>query len=371
MDEIKIYRLNYIGSKFKLLNWIEECITEFTGIKDFSNLRIADIFSGTGIVSSYFKEKNAIIFSNDSEIYSSIIVNSMINSYYNEKVSNLIELFNSEISGKKSPEKSPGFITKNYSPYQGNERKFFTEENAKIIDYLRNRIEESKDKLTYEEYIFLLASLIVSSDSVSNVPAVYGCFLKEFKAKALKKLNLNPIHNIKASETIQKNFITNLDVLSEEFKINLSNFGPNIVYLDPPYNERQYSKNYFPLNVIALSPEFQEKEILKGKTGIPESCFVSDFCKKKNVKQAFVKLFETLKYSKNSDISEFSKVSKFPLYVFLSYNSESLISKDSLIELLTSYGEVVVKEKDYKRFKSFDYNQDKDIQEYLFCIKMF
>lgn len=362
MEESKVYRLNYIGSKYKLLDWIEESIVEFTGIKDFKSVKIADIFSGTGIVSKFFRDKKAIIFSNDSELYSSIIVNSLINSSYNSKLSKIIE----ELNEDKETEVL-GFITKNYSPYQGNERKFFTETNAKRIDYLRKRIEDLKENLTFNEYIFLVASLIVSADAVSNVPAVYGCFLKEFKVKALKDLKLNPIHNLE-EETFSEdlsyksslNSVYNLDVLCEEFKINLKNFGPNIVYLDPPYNERQYSKNYFPLNVIALSPDFQEKEILKGKTGIPESCFISDFCKKKTVKQAFTKLFETLKYSKTSE----------QLYVFLSYNSESLINKESLIELLSVYGEISVKEKDYKRFKSFNYNEDKDIQEYLFQIKM-
>jgi hypothetical protein len=33
------------------------------------------------------------------------------------------------------------------------------------------------------------------------------------------------------------------------------------------------------------------------------------------------------------------------------------------------YGTASVTERDYKRFKSFEYNEDKEIKEYLFCLK--
>ena len=90
----------------------------------------------------------------------------------------------------------------------------------------------------------------------------------------------------------------------------------DVLYLDPPYNERQYSKNYFPLNIIAKTPEQLLTELpLKGKTGIPTDCFLSPFCKKGNsVENAFKFLFSGLKTK----------------WIFLSYNSESIISKEKI-----------------------------------------
>jgi adenine-specific DNA-methyltransferase len=124
--------------------------------------------------------------------------------------------------------------------------------------------------------------------------------------------------------------------------------------LDPPYNERQYSKNYFPLNIIAKTPELLVGQELKGKTGIPSDCFISPFCKKgATVEKAFDTLVRELKTQ----------------WVFLSYNSESLVSKEKMLTLLKKYGEVSIIERDYKRFKSFEYNKDTSIQEYLFCLK--
>ena len=132
--------------------------------------------------------------------------------------------------------------------------------------------------------------------------------------------------------------------------MTLDTITADIVYLDPPYNERQYSKNYFPLNIIAGSPHTNVS--LKGKTGIPEDCFLSSFCRKREVEESIKKLFQKLKAK----------------WVFLSYSSESLVSKDRMIEILEQFGQVSLVERDYKRFKSFEYNENAAIKEYIFCV---
>jgi adenine-specific DNA-methyltransferase len=245
-----------------------------------------------------------------------------------------------------------GYITRNYSPYQTCERMFFTIENARRIDYVRGKIEDMRAEFTDAEYKFMVASLLMSADAVSNVPAVYGCYLKNFKAKALKAMELKAVH--KCAKTSRHESVSyNLDVLDDDLIGSVNRFGANIVYLDPPYNERQYSKNYFPLNMIAMTPTEQRVEAaLKGKTGIPQSCFMSSFCKKGEVESSFTKLFDKLKVD----------------YIFVSYNSESLLSKEKMMEIMGKYGSVTVIERDYKRFKSFEYNEDVAIKEYLFCL---
>ena len=39
-----------------------------------------------------------------------------------------------------------------------------------------------------------------------------------------------------------------------------------------------------------------------------------------------------------------------------------------MLEIMNLYGNASVIEKEYKRFKSFEYNKDIDIKEYLFCL---
>ena len=345
-----INRLNYIGSKFQLLSWLESSIKEKTGYSDFKDKVVADLFAGTGIVSHHFRTLGAITITNDAELYSSIISEAFALSTYTEPCSQYIMLINNEIIEKKHITGEVGYIQKHYSPFESCQRMFFTIENAMRIDYIRQRIEDIKVSISHSDYTFLLASLLLSADAVSNVPAVYGCYLKKFKAKAEKLLILKPIHNNTLPPVNGSKAYCNNTTLSNF----LVQFESDIVYLDPPYNQRQYSKNYFPLNMIAKTPEEKNKEPeLKGMTGIPQTCFISTLCQKNVVESEFTSMIRALKTK----------------WIFISYNSESLIKKDAMIKILEKFGEVSVIEREYKRFKSFEYNEDKAIMEYLFCLK--
>lgn len=345
-----VKRLNYIGSKYQLLEWITDIMKEKTGWDTFAEKTVADLFAGTGIVSHHFRTLGSTVISNDAELYSSIIARAFTCSTYTSRCAEVIATLNQELADKKYESSPLGFITRVYSPTGACTRMFFTQENAKRIDYLRNRLDElQRDNLTHEEHSFLVASLLMSADAVSNVPAVYGCYLKNFKAKALKELTLAPVHQYTTPASSQS-CTTQSDVLADAL---LQSVDADIVYLDPPYNERQYSKNYFPLNMIAMSPSLPEPE-LHGKTGIPEGCFVSPFCKRgASVENAFEKIVKNLRYK----------------WMFISYNSESLIGRERMIEILGKYGDVSVVERDYKRFKSFQYNENLAIKEYMFCLK--
>lgn len=327
-------RLNYIGCKYQLLEWIETCMLEKTGWESVLGKKIADLFAGTGSVSYYFRTRGAIPISNDAELYSSLITQAATQCAYTDECKQWIDRLNNN-------ERHIGLITRHYSPYLDCERMYWTIENAQRIDWIRNQIEEIKGTSLYT---FLLASLLLSADAVSNVPAVYGCYLKTFKKQALKPIVLTPIHTL-TTPCLPETAVFQQDVLTLCVRADA-------VYLDPPYNERQYSKNYFPLNVLAGPPDAPMD--LHGKTGIPSDCFVSPFCKKRSVESAFRQLLKNLSSP----------------WVFLSYNSESLVSKERMVELLSEYGDVSVIEKNQTRFKNFSYNGDKALQEYLFCVKM-
>ena len=373
-------RLNYIGSKFQLLDWITSTMNAKTGLFGGSGsspsrpIIVADIFAGTGIVSYHFRTKyGAKVISNDAELYSSVITHAFTCSVYNEKCKSVIAMLCGELEAKRylggvGGVGGVGFVTRNYSPYEGNERMFFTVDNAQRIDYVRRRLEELKVKgggggggcggLSDDEYKFILASILITADNVSNVPAVYGCYLKKFKAKAIRAFILEPIHK-HTTPCIVGSRTHCSDVLSSAFLSDASLAGTDITYIDPPYNKRQYSKNYFPLNIIAKPPHqlasVSEAPVLKGKTGIPTDCFVSPFCKSGGgvCEAAFDKLFRELKTK----------------WIFLSYNSESIVPKEKMLEIMRRYGVASVEECDYKRFKSFKYNGNLEIKEYLFCMR--
>jgi adenine-specific DNA-methyltransferase len=337
-------RLNYIGCKSQLLDWIHTVILQQTGLTSLKGVKVADLFAGTGVVSYFFREQGAQVITNDKEPYSAMITEAATTSTFTPRIQQILQTLNADLDTNKH-EATEGFITLHYSPYKDCERKFFTVDNARRIDYCRETLAGLPDSVSSQERAFLWASLLWSADAVSNVPAVYGCYLKNFKTKATQTLVLRPIHTNRTPPHPQSRAFQE-SVTSGEF---LNKWNADIVYLDPPYNERQYSKNYFPLNMILQPSQHQ----LKGKTGIPEECFLSPFCRAKDVKQAFRTLIQGVRAT----------------WVFLSYNSESLIPQKEMLELLGEFGTASVVEKEYKRFKSFEYNEDKAVTEYLYCLK--
>lgn len=337
-------RLNYIGSKYQLLDWLDAEIRARTGWDSFAGRRIADLFAGTGIVSWHFRCAGAAVIANDAETYSSIITAALVSGVYTPALRDTISALNAEIEAGNHASET-GYITQHYSPATGGERLFFTADNARRIDYLRRRFEELTS-LSPDDRVFLIASLLLAADAVSNVPAVYGCYLKSFKEKARRPLVLRPVHE-RAEPPVAGSHVLREDVTCLAPGV----IAADAVYLDPPYNERQYSKNYFPLNVIARG-EAMDGVTLGGKTGIPSDCFLSPFCRRKDVAGAFERVIAGLTVP----------------WIFVSYSSEGLISRADLEALLAKYGEVTVSERTYKRFKSFKYNESGEVREYLFCL---
>jgi len=105
----------------------------------------------------------------------------------------------------------------------------------------------------------------------------------------------------------------------------------DILYLDPPYNQRQYGANYHLLNTIAKYDNF----IPKGKTGLREYNR-SNYCKRKEVTLNFEELIKNANFK----------------YIFLSYNNEGLMGKEEIANVMKKYGKYDLITKEYQRFKA-------------------
>jgi adenine-specific DNA-methyltransferase len=333
--------LNYIGSKHSLLQFIESTIRHEMETTDFSNKKFADLFSGTSSVGFLFRTLNcSTIYANDMEYYSYVIARASLCSNYTEKVKKLMNVIILE------SEPFIGCVSQNYSESGDEKRMFFSIENANRIDGMRMKLEEIQPTITESEYYFLLASIIVSADKCANVPAIYGSFLKEYKKSAVNPIKLEPIHT--KTGIIKNNRAFQLDCVDFADKMGAVDF----VYLDPPYNERQYSKNYHILNYIARYDESLE---IYGKTGLIKDVALSDWCSKKTAPAILDKLLE--------------KLHKKTKYVFMSYNNEGIIGHDAIKEIFEKYFDTKIVSHETKRFKNFKYNDTGTTIEYLWVGK--
>jgi adenine-specific DNA-methyltransferase len=337
--------MRFIGCKSNLIPFIESFIKE----KNIRGEIFCDLFAGTSSVGKKFKELGYKIVSNDLLYFSYVLqkVYLELNEYpeFNKLLNKLnidpaeISLFTSDSQNAKAAlnylnklKGIEGFIYKNYSDegtansqYQ---RLYFTGNNAKKIDVIRQTIEEWKNQnlITDKEYYFLLCTLIEAVPFISNISGTYSAFLKTWDKRSFKKLTLKLPFIIKSKKNHKVFNEDGIDVITKIDAID-------ILYLDPPYNERQYAPNYHILETIAK----WDNPVIKGKTGMRDY---------QEQKSAFCNAILGIKA-----LESILMHGKFK-HLILSYNDEGIMSEKKIINLFKKYGKVEVIEQNYQRYKS-------------------
>lgn len=328
--------MRYIGNKTKLLDFIYETISEHTDIYSIS--KFYDLFAGTGAVSNHMRIKYNIV-ANDI-LKSSYFVNKGLLQNKPILPENIFNILNNL--------QEEGFIYNNYSE-TGSNRLYFSEENGKKIDGIRNYLfSEKKNKnLSMEQFEYLMYCFIYAIHKVSNTTGVYGAYLKKLNGVAKNRLVLEELDIIETDKTIEvynKNCIDLLEKIEEN----------DIVYIDPPYNSRQYNSNYHLLETIVSDVDPKIK-IVKGKesvSGLPDNIedSKSSWCSKGLIEKEIEKIGNCK-----------SK------YVFMSYNNEGLISIEKIGEIFGKYGKVIIKKMDHKKYKSNINSNKSTVEEVIIC----
>jgi adenine-specific DNA-methyltransferase len=233
-----------------------------------------DLFAGTGVVGLHFKKKGYQIIANDIQYYSYVLNRHYVGNHkellFAGLENEIADLKNTELADRKFAvckylnkiEGAKGFIYKNYclggTKRRKEQRLYFSDENGMKCDAIRAKIEnwKNENKISDDEYYFLVASLIESVDKCANTASVYGAFLKKLKKSALNGFVLKP-----AALVINDQ---NHEVHNDDINKLVCEIEGDILYLDPPYNQRQYATNYHLLETIA---KYDHPEI-HGKTGL-------------------------------------------------------------------------------------------------------
>lgn len=326
----------YLGNKYSLSDFIRKVVDEnCKGI----NI-VIDIFSGTGAVANIFKDK--LVITNDL-LYSNYISNYAwfgYEEYSSKKIIELIYGYNQIKTNENN------YMRANFADT------FFSADDCSKIGYIREDIETKyKNKeINFKEYTILLTSLLYAMDRIANTVGHYDAYRKNIDFERTLVLNV-----LLPEKTINSNNLCyNLDA-NELIK----SVKGDLLYLDPPYNSRQYCDAYHLLeNVI----RWEKPEVYGTARKMDRTSLKSDYCMI-TATEAFEELIE------KADTK----------YIMLSYNnmsnkgndrSNAKISDEDIMKILTKKGKVTIFESDYKSFSTGKSNI-KNNKERLFLCEVF
>lgn len=327
----------YIGSKAKLLDWIFSEIEQNTIGDSF-----LDLFAGTGCVAERALQKyknvavNDILYSN-KVIYEAFWSNKK---YDKNKINKLVEKFNKLDAIK---------LTSNYfSENFGN--KYFGIYDSQKIGYIRDYIEIIKNsrKINEREYNILIASLIYSMDKIANTVGHYEAYRKikikdnKFQFKLIK---------------IKKYEGRNITIFRNDANEIVKNLKADIIFLDPPYNSRQYSRFYHILENVA---EWKKPELF-GVALKPNAENMSEYCRN-NAPIIFDDLISKLK-------CKYIVVTYNNTYNSKSNSSKNKISFDEIVNSLNKRGKTKIFESRHKFFNAGKTNFSNH-KEFLFITEV-
>jgi len=353
--------MRYIGSKKRLLPFIHETLLKY----DISGHTFCDLFAGTATVGHYFKQWGFQIISCDLLYLSYIMQQVKLNIHHMpsfERVAQHLDLkskpqetyaqeiidYLNQVAGFK------GFIYRHYAPggtaQEPVVRKYYTDENAQKIDAIRQLLEAWKylNIINTPELHILLYALLNAASLYANTTATMTSFLKSWDHKALKPLKLILPQLTPSAFSHQ--------VYCQDSVALVDTLNPvDILYLDPPYTGKQYAASYHLLETLARYDDPQVHGISGKRTS---HALDSALSRKVDALNALEHIVQSRCYR----------------HLLLSYSSESLISHERLMAMLSQYGEVAVRSCALRRYNSMAHDDPRNnpktyVKERLYYLK--
>ena len=315
MTTTKINNRRYLGNKYRLLPFITEVISAECG----SFNTFADIFAGTGAVSSSYTDKT--LYTNDI-LYSNYLCH--LTWFSDEafdisKIEKYIEYFNSELPYEDN------YMTENFSDT------YFSRKNCSKIGFIRENIENEfkSGKINTRERAMLITSLLYGIDKIANTCGHYDAYRKDVEfpesfTMCVPEPNTNLKHN---------------HCYNEDTNELVKNISADVVYIDPPYNSRQYCDAYHLIENIA---RWKKPEVFGVAKKMDRTALKSRYCTR-SAPSAFKDLIDNLNAK----------------YIVVSYNnmankgndrSNARISDTQILDTLKTKGKVKTYSEQFKAF---------------------
>lgn len=330
----KINNRRYLGNKYRILPFIKQTIAENCG--DFETF--ADIFAGTGAVSSAYTDK--ILYTNDI-LYSNYLCHL---TWFSDEVFDIskiekhINLYNSEIPFEEN------YMTQNFSGT------YFSDKVCSKIGFIRENIENEfkSGKINSRERAMLITSLLYGIDKIANTCGHYDAYRKnaelpESFTMCVPEPNVNLKHN---------------HCFNEDTNELVKKISADVVYIDPPYNSRQYCDAYHLIENVA---RWEKPKVFGVAKKMDRTALKSKYCTRE-APAAFEDLVKNISAK----------------YIVVSYNnmakkgndrSNARISDSQILETLENKGEVKTFSQPLKAFTTGK-SEHSDNEERLFVCKV-
>jgi len=334
MNYQSINNRRYLGNKYKLLPFIKKVVDENCQVVQV----FADLFAGTGAVSSAFVDRRLI--TNDI-LYSNYISNLAwfgAAKYDTAKIEKCVSAYNSLVSNEEN------YMTENFADT------FFSRAVCSKIGWIRQDIESKYENgvLNDRERAILITSLLYAMDRIANTCGHYDAYRKG--AELAGDIRLSCLAASNANNDGNLCFNQDINELAPSIYADL-------VYLDPPYNSRQYCDAYHLLENVA---KWQCKPVKGVARKMDRSGLKSDYCTNKAT-AAFKDLINKINAG----------------YILLSYNnmnakgnprSNAKITDEDIMEILRARGEVSVFSQKHKLFSAGKSDIDDNEERLFLCV---
>jgi adenine-specific DNA-methyltransferase len=353
--------VRYIGNKTRLLSFIGRVLRT----RGISAGIAVDPFSGTASVARSLKRRGFHVIASDIMEYAYVFARAYVEvpaaptftrlaaqlRLRSAKLADVIAWLN-----RLPPQ--PGFIHDHYTPHgqagARHGRMYFTAENGARIDAMRTQLEEwRRDGLIDDDgFHVLLAALIEAADRVANTTGVYAAYVKSWQSNALRSLQLRTPRLIRGNSC----HAHRTDAL--ELIRSLERF--HLLYLDPPYNTRQYA-GYYHVPEILAAGWFAGPVRTRGKTGLVDDRDKrSDWSRSRRCEDVFESLVASARCR----------------HIVMSYNAEGIIPEATIERVFRECGVAATfrrYEKSYRRYRSDADGENRryrgdTVREYLYCV---
>lgn len=324
----------YLGNKYRLLPFIRQVVDEHC-----NNVYIvADLFAGTGAVSSAFQDRTVI--TNDI-LYSNYISNTAWFSpqdYDEQKIIRLVEEYN------ERQVTTDNYMSRNFADT------FFSKQDCRKIGFIREDIERKfrHNELDERERALLITSLLYAMDKIAKTCGHYDAYRKGVEYDLHLEMYVPQARH--DNNPANQCFNEDINVLAPRVTADL-------VYLDPPYNSRQYCDAYHVLENVA---RWEKPEVFGVAKKMDRTALKSAYCTKEAT-EAFADLIENINAR----------------YILLSYNnmenkgnerSNAKLADEDIMRILQTKGEVLVFEENYKAFTTGKSDIQDNAERLFLCI---